>query len=106
MLKINIQSNEEIKELITRRRRQLTVHSFLYYQLNENIIPDYTFDLWSKELVELQVTYPDIANEAPYASEFKEFDGSTGYDLPYNYPEFQKVAFHLLAHHRKQKKNQ
>lgn len=103
---MNIQDREQIKELITRRRRQLAVHAFIYYQLNDNVISDYLYDAMSNELVQLQQTYPDIASEAPYATEFKDFDGSTGYDLPYGYPEFQKVAFHLLAHNKKHKKNQ
>lgn len=90
-----------IQELITRRRRQLTVHSFIYYQLNQNIISDYTFDKWAKELVQLQTDYPEVAASSPYAEEFKDFDGSSGYDLPYGYPEFQKVAFHLIAHNKK-----
>lgn len=99
-MKINIQERERIKELITRRRKQLTVHSFIYYQLNDSIISDHLFDKWCNELVELQTQYPDIAKEAPLAEEFKEFDGSTGYDLPYNYPEYQLHAYFVLQHHK------
>lgn len=88
---------------ISRRRRQLLVHSFLYYQLNENIIADETFDLWSKELVELQKLYPEAAKQAVYAEEFASFDGSSGYDLPYHLPEIQNTGFKLLELHRKRK---
>ncbi len=42
----------DLLEWVNRRQRQILVHSFLYYQLNENIIDDFTFDKWSKELHE------------------------------------------------------
>lgn len=73
---------QEIKELINRRRRQILVHSYIYYQLNDNIIEDNIYDKWSKELIELQNNYPELAATIPYHEEFKEFDGSTGFDLP------------------------
>lgn len=83
-------------ELISRRRRQILVHSFLYYQLNENVISDHVYDKWSKELAELQIKYPQEAKKAIYAKEFEEFDGSSGFDLPYHYPDVQNMAYRLL----------
>lgn len=41
--------NKEIAELIHRRREQMLVHSYIYYQLNDNIIDDNT---WSKRVFE------------------------------------------------------
>jgi NAD-dependent DNA ligase len=90
-----------IKELINRRRRQILVHSFLYYQLNESVISDHTFDRWSAELVELQEKYPEIADKCIYAKEFKDFDGSSGFDLPFHYPEIQSIGYKLLKLHKK-----
>lgn len=95
-----IKLNNNIQELITRRRMQLTVHSFLYYQLSENIIDDYTFDLWSKELVDLQCEHPGVAAECIFPEEFKKFDGSTGFDLPYHYPNIQAIGYRLLKMHK------
>jgi hypothetical protein len=83
-------------ELITRRRRRILVHSFLYYRLNESIIEDYIFDLWSKELAELQKQYPEESAKSIYAKDFKDFDGSSGYYLPYSHPEIQNVGYRLL----------
>jgi hypothetical protein len=71
-----------VKVLIRQRRRQLTVHSFGYYRLNDNIVSDHTFDRWCNELVELQRDFPEIAQEVELHEYFKDFDGSTGYDLP------------------------
>jgi hypothetical protein len=90
-----------ILELINRRRRQILVHSFLYYQLNESIISDHTFDMWCKELVELQEKYPHIAEKGVFAREFKDFDGSSGFDLPFHYPEIQNTGYRLLRIHKK-----
>jgi len=76
-----MQSNKEIKELITRRRRQILVHSAIYYRLNSSVISDHKFDEWCNELVELQDKHPEIASECPYNVSFHDFEGQTGYDL-------------------------
>lgn len=61
-------------DLINRRERQILLHSCIYYELDKNIISDYQFDIWSKELVELMEAY---------LKEFKEFTGSSGAFLNY-----------------------
>lgn len=86
----------DIHELIQRRRLQILVHSCLYYRLNTNIISDTTFDKWSKELYQLQIDYPEIAVQVTYHEAFKEFDGSSGYDLPYHDLDIQTKARRLL----------
>ena len=70
-----------IKELIKRRRLQLLIHSYIYYELNDNIVSDATWSKWAMELVKLQNDYPDIAKEVKFNEEFQDFDGSTGFDL-------------------------
>lgn len=90
-----------ILELINRRERQLLVHSFLYYQLNENIISDADFDLWSKELAQAIVEHPEIFKQTAYYEGFREFDGSTGAFLPYSLPEIQATGYRLLNTHKK-----
>jgi len=86
----------ELLEWINRRERQLLVHSFLYYQLNENIISDHTFDLWSKELAKAIIDHPETFKQSVYADGFKNFDGSSGYDLPFHLPEIQNTGYRLL----------
>ena len=90
-------------ELIGRRRRQILVHSAIYYRLNDNIIPDHLYDRWSKELAELQQQYPEAARLAPYADAYADFDGSTGYHLPTGDPAILSKAYQLLAYHRKER---
>ena len=86
----------EISELIQRRRLQILVHSYLYYELNTNIISDSQFNEWAKELVQLQHKYPKVASQVIYAKEFSDFDGSTGFDLPKN-EQVIRIANRLLS---------
>ena len=65
---------DRIYELINRRTKQLIVHSYLYYRLNESLIDDHTFDRWCKELCELKVKYPEIAAKTPYWKIGQKFD--------------------------------
>jgi hypothetical protein len=90
----------EFLEWINRRERQLLVHSFLYYQLNENIISDHTFDKWSKELAQAIIEHPETFNKSVYAEGFKDFDGSSGYDLPFHLPEIQNAGYKMLKLHQ------
>lgn len=73
--------NINIIELITRRRRQILVHSFVYYNLDDNFISDSKWAEWANELYALQQSYPEEAQEAELNEEFKDFDPSTGYNL-------------------------
>lgn len=82
-------------KLIYVRRRQILVHSYLYYFANTQLISDSTFDAWSKELANLQRENPDAVRLCPYYEAFKDFDGSTGCDLPYNLPEIVEIAERL-----------
>ena len=96
-------SKEQIKELITRRRRQILVHSIIYYRNNDNLITDVQYDLWSTELQELQHKYPKLANECVYAKDFDGFEGS-GFNLPLGDPWALNTANRLINYIEKQKK--
>lgn len=72
----------QIAEKIQQRRLQMLIHSCIYYEFNRNVISDRQFDIWAKELVQLQKDYPEIAKQIDWAEAFEGFDGSTGFDLP------------------------
>lgn len=96
---------EVIRELIHRRRRQIIVHSVLYYRLDETLISDSQFDSWSIELVKLQRDYPELAMTVGYEAEaFSGFTGSTGFDLPIDDPRVIATARRLLARHKELEK--
>ena len=97
---------EELKiaELIQQRRLQILVHSCIYYNMNQNIIADATWDKWARELVNLQADYPDIAKEVIWSEAFDGFDGSTGFDLPLDDDWVVKKAKQLCRLHQVKKK--
>lgn len=95
----------EIEELIHRRRRQVLIHSYIYYSLNTNIIDDHTYDLWTKQLAELQQNHPkESANVKFYYEEFADFDGSTGFHLPKD-PWMHDLGLRLIEEHNRRKNN-
>jgi hypothetical protein len=79
------ESEREIGELINRHRRRVVLHSFLYYRMYQSTISDYDFDWISKDLVRLQREHSHIAEKVTfYRDYFQDWDGSSGYDLPYD----------------------
>lgn len=100
-------SGEELKiaEKIQQRRYQMLVHSYIYYEMNENIISDSKWSKWATELAELQTKYPSIANTVVYAEDFADWDGSSGAFLTYaDKPNIVATAERLLQNKSKQKK--
>lgn len=94
-------SEGDVASLITRRRRQILVHSVLYYRMNTNLITDAKWSEWALELEELQNAYPDIAVKCPLAKEFERFDHSTGSDLPLDNEWAIGKAYQLLYYCKK-----
>lgn len=84
--------NNEKLELINRRRRQVLVHSYLYYKMNTNLIKDYVYDTWCRELMQLQIQYPNEAGQAVFAKLFSKWTGFSGYDLFRNAPDIEDWA--------------
>lgn len=91
-------SIEEIREFIARRRRQILVHSIIYYRLDDCIVGDSQWAQWALELEEVQKKYPEIARECEFAKAFQDFDHSTGYNLPLDDPDMVHQAEVLLSY--------
>lgn len=79
--KKTININNNVLTLINKRRRQVLVHSYLYYKNNTNLVSDYTFDMWCRELADLHMRYPKEAEKAMFKEAFNGWDGFSGYDL-------------------------
>ena len=90
-------TKDQIVELISRRRRQILVHSIIYYKMNDNLVSDSQWAAWALELEELQNQYPDIADECPFADAFDGFEHSSGYGLPLDNPWGVSTARYLIA---------
>lgn len=85
---------------IQQRRYQMLVHAYCYYELDEPRISDADWDRWANELHKLQTDNPDLAAKCKFAKEFKNFDPSTGFDLPYNTPEIKSIVERLKYYGR------
>lgn len=90
--------NMNILSKINRRQRQILVHSCLYYQFNENLIQDHVYDAWSKELAELIRDCPREFQNSVYSAAFTDYDGCSGFDLPFSDPRIVGVAESLIKH--------
>lgn len=87
----------EIKQL----RLQMLIHSCIYYHLNDNIISDIEFDKRARKLAALQKQYPQISESVIWAEEFRNWDGTTGYDLPLRDPWVLNKAQQILEIHKR-----
>jgi hypothetical protein len=96
-------TRDEIAELIHRRRRQILVHSILYYKRDRPLIADHTYDQWAQELIRLQREHPEISEGVDYHLDaFRAFTSSTGFNLPLDDPRANNVADELLKHSERQ----
>lgn len=89
--------DEFILDKINQRERQMLVHSYIYYRKGTSIVSDSKFDEWAYELVSLIKNYPNEFKMSAYYKDFKNFDGSTGFNLPYTYTEIMNKAEYLMT---------
>jgi hypothetical protein len=89
--------------MIQRRRRQLYVHSYLYYRMNTTLVPDETYDRWARELIELQKDYPRESETAPYHDDFKDFQMGDSFALDLDQAWIHDCCLQLLTYHKKKK---
>lgn len=93
-------NNDPIIAKINMHRRQLLVHSYLYYELDNPLWTDAKFDEVAHKLKDLVIKYPDKAKKAVFAEEFKEWDSDpkffSGYCLPYDTLYTRRIADRLL----------
>lgn len=84
---------------INQRERQILVHSCIYYKFDSNIVSDFDYDKWSRQLVALAKQYPqEFRNSVEYETfkEYVEDDCRSGYNLPFNRPDVVGKAIYLM----------
>ena len=64
---------QTIKEKIRQRRTQMLVHSYIYYEKDDNIVSDFKWQEWADELRDLQNNHPDECNIGFYDKEFEGY---------------------------------
>lgn len=72
----------------------MLVHSYIYYELDDNIVSDAQWAKWAKELEQLQKDYPKESAEVEDYEQFKDWDGSSGAFL--NFGENIKTVAKIL----------
>lgn len=91
-----VEMDADIRGRILQRRRQVLIHSCIYYRFSENVVSDAKWTEWAVELEQLQAKYPEIAANTPWAAAFQGFDHSTGFDLPIHDPRVVAEARGIL----------
>lgn len=86
---------QTLSEKIRQRRIQMLVHSYIYYNMDSNVISDDKWQQWADELTELQKRKQNIGF---YDEAFADWSGATGCDLPFD-PWVKERAKKLLTKH-------
>lgn len=92
------------QEYIDFLQRFIIVHSYIYYELNNNKISDKYYDEKSKELATYRMDYPDLWKSSMYYRQFgDDYDGATGFTLYHDLDDHQKeivrsIAYSILKH--------
>ena len=79
------------QEYIDFLQRFIIVHSYIYYELNNNVISDKEYDAKSKELVKYKNEYPDLWKNSMYYEQFgDDYNAPTGFTLYHSLNDRQK----------------
>lgn len=79
-------------------QRRIIVFSIMYYELSESPLDDKQYDSIAYQLVEYMNTTPKkILEQTKYWYVFYDFDGSTGFYLPYRLTEEDKDYLYKIA---------
>lgn len=86
------------QEYIDFLQRFIILHSYIYYELNNNVISDKKYDEKSKELVGYKNEYPELWKNSMYYKQFgDEYNGATGFTLYHDLNEHQKEIIRSLV---------
>lgn len=79
-------------------QRRIIVFSIMYYELSESPLDDKQYDSIAYQLVEYMNTTPkEILEQTKYWYVFYDFDGSTGFYLPYKLTTEDKDYLYKIA---------
>lgn len=88
-------------EKINHLQRKIIVNSYIYYELDDNVLSDKEYDVLSRELVKYKNDYPDIWRTSQYYKQFgDDYNGATGFTLFHDLDDREKNIIMRLAHAR------
>lgn len=89
--------NISVQDYIDFLQRFIILHSYIYYELNNNYISDMEYDKKSKELVRYKNEYPDLWKNSMYYKQFgDDYNGATGFTLYHDLDDEQKKIIRSL----------
>lgn len=89
--------NLSIQDYIDFLQRFIILHSYIYYELDNNYISDMEYDKKSKELVQYKNEYPDLWKNSMYYKQFgDDYNGATGFTLYHDLDDEQKKIIRSL----------
>lgn len=87
------------QEYINYLQRFIIVHSYIYYELDDNIISDKDYDAKAKKLVKYKNDYPELWKSSMYYKQFgDDYNGATGFTLYRDLSEQQKQYIKSIVH--------
>lgn len=86
------------QEYIDYLQRYIILHSYIYYELDNNLISDKQYDEKAKELVRYKNNYPELWKQSMYYKQFRDdYNGATGFTLFHDLDEHQKQIIRSLV---------
>lgn len=80
-----------MKDRINYLQRRIIVYSYIYYELNDNVISDKDYDALCRKLVKYKNDYPDLWKGSEYYKQFSDdYNGATGFNLFHELNDRQK----------------
>lgn len=93
-----MQTNLSTQDYMDFLQRFILVHSYIYYELNNNVISDKRYDEKSKTLVRLKNQYPELWKSSMYYKQFgDDYNGATGFTLFYDLSKAEKDKIRRIA---------
>ena len=85
------------QEKIQLLQRSILVQSYCYYELNENLLSDYQYDMNTRQLLALKRDVPEAFKKSRYYKYFDNFESGTGFDLTGRLRKDKKL-FKIISH--------
>lgn len=87
-----------VQDYIDFLQRFIIVHSYIYYELDNNIISDKKYDEMSRKLSKYREEYPEEWKNSMYYAQFgDDYDGATGFTLYHSLNDHQKKIIRSIT---------
>ena len=94
----NLKDLISVQDYIDFLQRFIIVHSYIYYEMNNNVISDKYYDEKAKELTKLKTEYPELWKQSMYYKQFgDDYNGATGFTLYHDLNDHQKEIIRAIA---------